>query len=312
MSYYYKYKFVSPEPLYARIREENKAYFNAGMIDDLLFPLWTNDCLQKLGRSSIPIHHTLLFQDNFEAKLPPDYIDFREVWLTTSILSPEFRRPGAYYQQITTALDKPYDPCNAALACDPCNPEILTFTVKTTTDITQQMRLKHLLKPGNISVMNGRHDRLPREHLGCLNYSSTAMDTFDIRDCKMITNFRHGDVYLIYYGKDADNSGNELIPENFRIQDYIRKYLNQKIFEILFKQITDESFNQMERKLQLYTKDADEAFIMADIEIKKKTIYEKTYAIRRDEHRNDKYRLDRGHGRWKNRGYPASSWGFND
>src|SRR5882724_5218398 len=110
--YFYKYKFVSPEPLFARIREEMKSYFDAGMIDDLLFPIWTDDCLKKLGRSSLKIENTLLFMDNFEARLPPDYVAPREVWLTANTLSPIYRKPGAFYQQITTVLDKPFDPCN--------------------------------------------------------------------------------------------------------------------------------------------------------------------------------------------------------
>lgn len=311
MSYFYKYKFVSPESLYARIREELRSYFDAGVVDDLLFPIWTDDCLRKLGRSSYKIENALLFMENFEARLPPDFVAPREVWMTSSILSPIYRKPGAFYQQITTVLDKPFDACNPAVNCDPCNPDILVVNTKTNTEITHPIRLKYLLKPGNIHVhdkfRHGLHDGM-----GCLNFSSTCEDTFDIRDNKLITNFRHGDVFLIYYSSQSDNNGYQLIPENFRVQDYIRAYLRQKVFEQLFNGITDESFQQIEKKYQMYKQQADEAFIMADIEVKKKTIYERAYAIRRDEHRLDKYQLDHWWHKWRGGTWPASSWGWND
>ena len=309
MSYYYQYKFASPDPLYARVKEELKSYFEAGMVDDVLFPLWTKDCLRRLGRGSFKIESAVLFQEGFEAKLPPDFIDVREAWLIAGLCTPTFRKPGSYYTQITTALNKPYDPCNALLACDPCNPEVLTFTTKTNTEIFHEFKLKYLLTPGNI------HAKERCDH-GCLNWGVRGTETFDIRDGKLITEFRQGDVLLIYYSNQKDESGYELIPCNYWIEDFLRKYLKARIFEILFNQITDESFQQMQFKYTLFQQQADEAFIRADIETKKQTLYQKAYRIRREIHRFDKYKagLDDMHRdwRWGRHGWPASSWGFND
>lgn len=336
MSYYYKYKFVSPDPLFARVKEEMKSYFDAGMTDDLLFPLWTDDCLKKLGKSSFKVEPTLLFIDMFEAKLPPDFISVREAWLTASTNSHEYMLPGSYYRSITTTLGKPYDACNPAVSCDPCNPDILEVVTKTTNTTSHPIRLRYLLKPGNISVVRkgdahgvskvneafyGQppgsqaaqvdYPILPEEEgLGCLNYSSTSQDTFDIRDGKMVTNFRRGEVYMMYYSYQTDNAGYQLIPENYRIQEYIRSYLKQKIFEQLFNQITDESFQQIERKFIMFKQMSDEAYILADIEIKKQTIYQRAYAIRRDERRLRKYNLNDWYGRGWSGGNPPSSWGW--
>jgi hypothetical protein len=336
MSYFYKYKFVSPDPLFARMKEELKSYFDAGMLDDLLFPLWTNDCLRKLGKSSFPIQHAILCQDNFEAKLPPDFLSVREAWMTSTTHSNEWMLPGSYYKSITTVLGQPYDACNPAVNCDPCNPNIHEVVAKTTTQVTHPIHLKYLLKPGNISIRKrGLANEIVRETniglgvppglaaaavdfpilpedegLGCLNYSSTAQDTFDIRDGKFITNFRSGEIFLIYYGLQTDNAGYQLIPENYRVQEYIRAYLKQKLFEQLFNQISDESFNQVEKKYQMNKLLADEAFIMADIEVKKQTIYQRAYAIRRDERRLRKYELSRFYGRSYGSGGPNSSWGW--
>lgn len=312
MSYYYKYKFISPEPLFARVKEEMKSYFDANAVDDLMFPIWTTKCLQKLGRSSYKIVQALLFMDNFEAKLPPDYIAPREVWLTAQILSPIYRKPGAFYQQITTVLNKPYDPCNEAVNCDPCNPDIITVVAKTNTEISHPIRLKYLLTPGNI------HSTKDCEG-GCMNVNARTFGmcnsdlTFDIRDGKLVTNFREGDVFLIYYSDQRDDTGYQLIPDNYRIQEFIEAFLKQKIFEQLYNQISDETFNQIREKYLFYKQLADEAYILADIEIKKKTIYQKARSIKQDRHRFDPYAAQMYGESWRWRGgsMPASSWGFN-
>lgn len=312
MSNYYKYKFISPDPLFARVKEELKSYFDTGMVDDLMFPIWTNKCLKKLGKSSYPIQESLLFIDTFEAKLPPDFLSVRECWMMSCVAPFEYRKPGSFYQQITTVLNKPYDPCNPEVNCDPCNPDILTVVTKTNTNVIPNFRFKWLLKPGTIITKND-HCNISSE-LGWLNHSVDGPDTFDIRDGKLITNFREGDVYLKYYGSQMDDQGYQLIPENYRIQEFIEAFIKQKLFEQIFNQISDEGFNQTQAKYMLYKQMADEAYIIADTEVKKKTIYEKAYAIRRDQHRNDPYnKMIYGNSwKWRGGGMPSSSWGMND
>jgi hypothetical protein len=51
------------------------------------------------------------------------------------------------------------------------------------------------------------------------------------------------------------------------IKEYI-SFLKFKVFEILTNQTNDETFNQLQQKLMYYKAAADEAYIMADIEIK--------------------------------------------
>lgn len=287
--YYYKYNFVSPETLYARVKEQLKSYFDTGAVDDLLFPIWTKDCLDKLGKSSLKILPAILYLDDFQAKLPPDFHSVREAWLCTDILPQTVRLPGSYYSQVTTRLPNPEDN-ESCQPCDMCNPLAISIVYKTTTEETFTRSVKHLLKPGNISA---------REHCApnCLNCSTeshirpyiTNADEFDIRGNHFITNFRHGDVYLVYYSNQKDPSGFDLVPDNFRIQDYIRKYLTARVFETLWNQITDETSKQIAEKYEVAEKRSDEAFIMADIEVKKQTVYDKARAIKRDANRNNKY-----------------------
>lgn len=83
MSYYYKYNFVSPEPVFAIVQEELKSYFDSGAIDSLMFNTYLNKCLNKLGKGSYNIVPTILYIEGYEARLPDNFYSVREAWLST-------------------------------------------------------------------------------------------------------------------------------------------------------------------------------------------------------------------------------------
>jgi hypothetical protein len=85
MSYYYKYNFTSPEIVYSTIKEEFKSYFDTGAIDDLMFPTYLDKCLRKLGRTTYVISETVLFIEDFQARLPDNFYAVREAWFCTSV-----------------------------------------------------------------------------------------------------------------------------------------------------------------------------------------------------------------------------------
>lgn len=311
MSYYYQYKFVSPDAIWANVKEELKSYFDTGAVDDLMFPVWTEKCLRKLGRSSYKIRHAVLNICHYEAKLMPDFYAVREAWMTSSVMPITYQKPGSYYNEITTQLNPDYNQSSGFVQDnlpdpnDQCNPEMVSLVYKTTTQTTQSIRLTYLLKPGNISCRRehcgmGAYDGYDNKlDVECLNYNSSAYDSFDIRDNKFVTNFKEGDVYLVYYAEERNEEGYQLIPDNYRIQEFIEAFLKQKIFEQLYNQVVDETFNQIEKKLQMYTKNADEAFIMAFIEVKKEDPYKKFRAIHRDRTRYNDYKLDGWRDKWR-------------
>jgi hypothetical protein len=82
-----------------------------------------------------------------------------------------------------------------------------------------------------------------------------------------------------------------MIPDNYRIREYVEAFIKYKVFETLTNQLTDETFAQLQQKLVYYKGLSDEAFIMADIEIKKQTPWEKQRRIRNDLQRFAKYEL---------------------
>jgi len=320
MSYYYKYNFISPEGIYSTIREELKSYMDAGVIDDLMFPTYLNKCLEKLGKSSYSITETILHIEDFTSRLPDNFYAVREAWLCGEIDGNSYQYPSSFYSQAassSTILVSPITIGDSSClnpecvdGCPECIPNLVQAVYKTNNSITFTYQRKYLLKPGNISVRQDcdvnymqNWTTFSQNNMGKagIPYSSTY-DSFDIRDNKFVTTFRKGVVDMVFYATDYDETGNQMVPDNYRVKEFIESFIKYKMFEQLMNVVTDESINQIERKLQYYKQLADEAYVMALTEIRSQTIWEKQRAIKKGLRRLDMYELpgnDRRKRTWR-------------
>ena len=321
MSYYYKFNFVSPDPIYATVKEELKSYFDTGAVDDLLFPTYLDKCLRKLGRATYVIAETALVVDNFEARLPDNFYAVREAWMCTVINGFPYQTANSFYSQAatqTTIQVSPIttdcsieSPCCGNVGCDgSCMPEFMQTVYKTNNEVAMSYQRMYLLKPGNISarkqcdVNYTENWEMYGQGVAPLNNftpGSSTYDSFDIRDNKFVTNFRNGVVHLIFYAQDYDSLGNQLIPDNYRIREYLEHFIKYKVFEMLVNQTNDETFNQLQQKLVYYKSLSDEAFIMADIEIKKQDVWAKQRRVRQQLNKFGMYELPNRTNRWGRR-----------
>jgi len=305
MSYYYKYNFVSPEPIYAIVKEELKSYFDTGAVDDLLFPTYLDKCLRKLGRATYVIAEEIIYIEDFEARLPDNFYAAREAWMLAEIPMYSYQTANSFYSQAaseTTIQVSPIIvdgvPCNATNCEDPnspcyghCMPEIIEAVYKTNDQIPRSYRREFLLMPGNISALKNCGVDYTTMDVKYNTPGSSGYNSFDIRDNKFVTNFREGTVQLLFYATEYDNNNNQLVPDNYRIREYVEAFIKYKVFETLSNQINDETFQQIQKKLAYYKQLSEEAFIMADIEIKKQDSYAKQRRIKNDLNRFNMYEL---------------------
>lgn len=261
VSWYYKYNFISPESIYAEIKEELKSYFQTGVIDDALFPRYTEDCLRKLGKGSYKIEENIFRLEDFEAVLPENFLSVRELWLVTP-QEYSYRMPNSCYEQATVRVDSPRDRCNPG---DVCAPKEIKITYKTTGQIIQRFNCHYLLRPGNVHAK----DYCSPESF---NRFTDSASTFDIQGNKIVTNFPEGMLYMVYYSKVYDENDYQMIPENIYIEKYIKAYLKFKCFENIYNNISDETLNQVQVKMQYYEARFLEAQVDAQTEMKKQTI----------------------------------------
>jgi hypothetical protein len=311
MSYYYKYAFISPEPVYSTVKEELKSYFDTGAVDDLLFPTYLDKALKKLGRTTYVITDEILYIEDFQARLPDNFYAVREAWMTTEVAGFPYQSANSFYSQAASAttiqvapLTIGGTPCNKpgcqTPQCDgTCMPVLVQAVYKTNNSVARGFTHDYLLKPGNISARQNCgveytnnwefYSEAPPIHE--FTPGSASYDSFDIRDNKFVTNFRNGVVHLIFYATEYDEIGNQLIPDNYRIREYVEAFLKFKVFEMLTNQTNDETFNQLQQKLMYHKQAYEEAFIMASIEIKKQTPWEKQRRIKNDLNRFNMYEL---------------------
>ena len=318
MSYYYKYNFVSPEPIYATVKEELKSYMDTAAVDDLLFPTYLDKCLRKLGRATYVIAETALFVEDFQARLPDNFYAVREAWMCTEINGFPYQTANSFYSQASSQTTIQVSPltiqgnaCNNPACQEPlcegtCMPEMIQAVYKTNNEVAMTYKRVYLLKPGNISARqhcdvsytNAWDELAPIDNF---TPGASGYDSFDVRDNKFVTNFRNGIVHLIFYAQDYDGSGNQLIPDNFRVREYVEHFIKYKVFETLVNQINDETFNQLQQKLVYYKQLSDEAFIMADIELKKQTVWQKQHRLKTQLNRFNMYELPNRTNRWGRR-----------
>jgi len=306
MSYYYSYRFVSPEPLFATVQEELKSYFDTGAIDNLMFPTYLNKCLNKLGKATYNIAQVALHVEDFEARLPDNFFAVREAWMCTEIPLRPYREASSFYSQAATRDTIQISPltiggstCNNPVCqddpCDgQCMPELIQAVYKTNSQILRSYKQSYLLKPGNISARNNctvDYTNLWNSVENSDNPYSSSIDSFDIRDNKFVTNFRNGVVHLIFYSTDYDGEGYQLVPDNYRIKEYIEAFIKFKMFEQLTNNVNDETFNQLQQKMVYYKQASDEAYIIANTEIMKQTSYQKTNRIKKNLNRFNMYEL---------------------
>jgi hypothetical protein len=299
MSGYYKYNFISPEPVYSTVKEELKSYFDTGAVDDLLFPTYLDKCLKKLGRTTYTIIEQALVIEDFQARLPDNFYAVREAWMCTEIPLHPYQSANSFYSQAATSTTiqiapltiggTPFDNtgCQDPLCEGTCMPVLSQAIYKTNNEVSRSYTKEFLLQPGNISARSN----CELSYTENFTPRASAIDSFDIRDNKFVTNFRNGIVHLMFYGTEYDKLDNQLIPDNYRIREYVEAFIKYKVFEMLTNQTNDETFNQLQQKLLYHKQLSEEAFVMADIEIKKQTAWDKQKRIKKDLNRFGKYEL---------------------
>lgn len=286
MSHYYRHKFISPVQIYAKVKEELKSYFDTGIVDDLLFPKYTEYCLKKLGRVTYKVAEIPLVIKNFQATLPEDFFAVRELWGCLEV-GQSISTASAIYTQKTIRVTPHQGSCEEF---DECIDKNYTVTMKTTGEILLQYKLAALLRPGN-------HNALMNCSSDCANIFTQGLDTFDIRDNKILTSFSDGVLHLIYYKIELDEDEYQLIPDLVEFTDYLESYLKYKIFENIYNSTTDESFNQVERKYLMYKQEAAEKYISALTAFRRQSIYQVAEGIKKQNNRFSMY--EKMMGRYK-------------
>lgn len=298
--------FTSPVPIYARIKEEMKSYFNTGAIDDLLFPIWTRDCIDRFEKTYYPIEQAVLDMWDYKCGLPCDFNRVREVWMCATFFKGPITSPHVFYYQTDCRIDPapfPAQSCSQCIGgyqcfpptqtptqvalpslCDVPDDYIVTHKVMTQFDFSYQVT--GLLKPGNFKTLKRLDDHCP-------NTTCNSLDTFDIVRDKLVTSFREGTIFLLYYAdpRIIESNGYYEIPDNKPFKDYIYYYIRFMLYQQLYEQATDESFQMIKQKKEDAETRSDRAYLDAKTYAISDDIYGVQRRIIRSYNRNKRFKI---------------------
>ena len=141
-----------------------------------------------------------------------------------------------------------------------------------------------MLTPGDYKSINSVWEQSP-------NRQCSSMDTFNIRDNHIITSFRTGTLYLLYYADPLETeNGYYQIPDTDIFKKYLLWYLKFKVFENLFYEATDENFNQIKAKKEDAEKNMYTWLTKAKNEAMGRSIYDVKKAIVRSYNKLKRFR----------------------
>lgn len=301
-------KLISCQPIIARVVEEMKSFFFAGILDDLLMNLWVKDCIDKFEYTYLPIRQCAMDMYNYRCELPCDFKAVREVWLCATFFKGPITSPHVFYYQTDCRVSPspmPAESCSECLTGYQCFPPSQTptevnvplpslcgvppeyiVTHKVMTQMNFSFRVSCLLKPGNFRTVD-------RCHADCANIDVWNVDTFDIVGNNMRTSFREGTVYMAYYASHAmeEESGYYLIPDNDPFQKYVYRYLRYMAFQQVYDQATGDDMREYKMKKDEAEQKMNETYITAKTYAAGYDIYGLQKRIIRSYNRNNRFRL---------------------
>jgi len=278
-------KFISPSSLFAEVKETFFSYFQAGALDDVLFPTWLSFCLDKLKRTALKKKATFITINNYKGDLPEDFDSVYAAWLCDVEYSQPILNPTYHYFSKDITIERVTNRCDVcqeeedSCSCDPCEKQEKFFVTKKRMDgIILSYKTLRLLEPASLPTLDKCHN-------DCLNIGYSCPQTFTIDGCDFNVNFFQGGVHLVYYAKEYDDHGYQLIPDDVYIKEYISKFLKFKLYEKLFNSTTDETFNQIRLKYDYANNDYKQAFVQASIQAKKQNKQQMLDSLKRNKRR---------------------------
>ncbi len=288
-------RFVSADPIYSKIKEELSSYFGTGAVDDFMFPVYTEQILKKLRKSSLPVRECVITVKNNQGDLPQDFNSVKELWATRELVY-EYPAANYHYYQKDYRLEDITSKCGCTQEdlpcdkCDPCNKERMVVHRVNTTHLFSY-KYSHLLQPGNLQAKGCCDSSSPNLNVSC-------SDTFDISGCSLMTSFKEGIVHLLYYSNGLSEDGDEqLIPDDVWVQELIEKYIRFKIFDKLWNMSTDDSFAQSKLRRDVAQDEYYNAKTIAETELKRESKQTTKIRTEKTQNRNNAYYRMLGMGR---------------
>lgn len=245
---YREYPYISIDPLLAEVKEEMKSYFESGAVTEIMIPTYVDQCLRKLKTVALKPEQAVLFIENYKGTLPPDF------HLLNYAISYEMRADR--HHNIGMSLPSTVGYYSKDIQCENCEGCDQSYQVFEKITCQRNQEIKYTMtRPVWIRVYYGSRDLcIP----GCKNLSTRSDDIITIHEKKTVTaTFEKASVYISYFSRPTDEvSGLPMVPEVLEVEEYVKSHIKFKLFEQLWNSVVDETFNQVQTKMQYYKQDS--------------------------------------------------------
>ena len=254
------YDWISTESIIAQLKEELRSYFETGVIDDGMFPMYVDHCLKKVGMTMLESVDEIIPLRNKKAILPEGVVFLNDVLYAGDEQNIKGNIPGGtnMYNQTTTEVVLQSD----GTLNVPGNPEVgskVQIVERTTNRLLNTYDIVTRLRPASLQAKNMCEDSRFKKFYDYPYY-------YDVNGRLLSTNHPDGELLIRYKRYRTDDEGYPMVPDHVTMQDLVQFYLRYKIFEQLWNSVTDESYAQMQNKMQYYEQKYNDALIMAPTE----------------------------------------------
>lgn len=220
--------FIPAEDLISEVKNDLRTYFERAVVDNShLYPV-IRECLAKLGAKIYPLGNSVVYIDNYQGDLPPDFHKlvlaigcFSYVIKSTPNLNPQlYDISESQFEDFL--ISKPSETC-----LDECGENFYVIQRFETFDV--QYSEFTPLSISNASV--------PYCANNCFNKTILGQQQINLTKGKMQAGFDKGFVYIDYLQKleTEDLDGKDLlIPDFERIKEWIKMALVKKVFQVLY------------------------------------------------------------------------------
>lgn len=262
------------EEFLMEIKESFKQYDSAGLMNDLTIYNWVLDGLNPFAMLPTIRVETVLTVKNNKAKLPDGFksiysaVKCEPFGYTTDDEKGEDILQDIYFYKVREIKNSEW------ALCDPCE------MVETETCVVEKVYL-HNGTRANFYYNNAQPIRLKlTPHVkrtncdkDCLNFKVTSSPyEISINQRTLYTNFKEGNIFMVYNGYEEDEDGFILVPDTE--EGWLRKYLIAMVKKNIIEDVLANSDNTTNEQFlyTLYIQQSDEYFKKAMGEMKLKRV----------------------------------------
>lgn len=247
----------------SEIKTDFKSYYSSGLLDDISMERWGLQALKMFGVNIMTLQDELITIENGEGNLPDNFFSLHSAYECEPLTYEVKTTPviqNIHQWKETNEKIKQFN------SCEPC---CVIETEKIITEKFYNEDKEYIFKyrPNGLLKLskNIKHSCYADS---CRNkFIKDNINEISIRNLKIYTNYKKGNIYLIYFGLEHDEDGDIIIYDTPRgaLLRYVEDYIKYKAVE---KIVLNQDDTNLASMLSLLKTNMNESYNLAQADAK--------------------------------------------